>query len=443
MCADDSSSIFHGDVFDLTAYEIRLFDSDANANNANNEEDADEQQRQVIETVSQMRGLKERLMDASMTAKLEGNGDLRHFLQRSDAIVQELSSAISQKMSTSSRNGSVVVGKRKRSDLHCNLPLGYFDALHKQCLQVDELLKSLQAQASSSTCNCSVGENSLDGITLNDELTKVTIYHYDKSNRCHDLVGELQPTFPSVGPDWICDLPVEFEPKWKRNSNHHHSDHMSGLAGVVKEFIEMVSTYQSLWDEMDDIDANAWVLEPSLPSRRSCSERRVALRTGLSIHFSLDPDNPRSVPLTMRFIGASKDMNDLRSAYQKYISSDDQDQQGGDKGWSEDLSVRCNQEAWFGFPLPSPATTDKAAYIVECGVCYSHRISANDNDEEDTATVIPNITCSNTSCARSYHESCLSEWLHSLPGAKTSFGRIFGQCPYCCDSISVKVAGNY
>jgi len=121
--------------------------------------------------------------------------------------------------------------------------------------------------------------------------------------------------------------------------------------------------------------------------------------------------------------------------------------------WSTKRSIRENLEICFGSPLPSPATSEKADFVTECGICYVHHLpssedttttttSDGDDAKDDSATtttmIIPTIMCKNPSCARSYHESCLFEWLHSLPTARFSFDRIFGTCPYCCESISVK-----
>jgi hypothetical protein len=516
-CAGDNS------IVDTSPYEIRIFqgktdrtlaaagvDSINNTDASNTsttrstlQDGADEQQQQLLDTISQMQGLHERLMDASagvhvhvpVGADESDGGEIQNFLIRSDAIVNEFLSAIHQHRQRMNRtslngNGNGNRNKRKRENVrsqqqHSSIfeyPLAYFDALNVQCKQVDQVLvlDCSQLSATSTTSdsdgvNDDNNSNSNKGrIDLNEELTQITISYPDKSNRTHELIaGNLPIAFPAHGPNWICDLPNTFEPKWMRHHGQHQSPNASrtttGLAAVVTEFIRIVSTYQTLWDDLDDIDANAWVLEPSLPARRSCMERRLALTSGISVHFALDPDNPRSIPLAMRFIGSSKDMGELRSAYQVYISFDESaaprggvedaeegttsistgnktaeddandGKESGRKIWSEDLSTRGNLERCFGFSLPSPATTEKTDYLVECGVCYAHRISATD---DETETIIPNIPCGNSSCGRSYHESCLSEWLHSIPGAKISFGRIFGQCPYCCDSISVKIASN-
>ena len=109
------------------------------------------------------------------------------------------------------------------------------------------------------------------------------------------------------------------------------------------------------------------------------------------------------------------------------------------KRWSKERSIRENLELWFGSPLPSPlssSATDKSDFLVECGICYTHRLPTEDSNTDEGP--LPEVKCGNLSCSRHYHESCLFEWLHSLPTARVSFDRIFGSCPYCLQGISVK-----
>lgn len=448
---------------DLTDYEICLFDNRRKVSKVR--DDLDKGVCRLLDTVGQMKGLKDRLMDASATLDIEGTkgpkvqGHLVSFLQKSDAIVQELISAVTQhcqRVHRMVRTGNAIAGEKRKRDskstglLTCDLglersglPLGYYEALYSQCHQVHQLLQQKTSQ----------NENQLE---LSDDLSRITMRYHDENHRCHVLIGELNPSFPSMGPIWSHDLPHNFEPKWMNRTANMQQNGQCGLSFALVDFIDCISALQTFWNEMDDVDNNTWVLEPYLPSNRSCCERRIALCTGLSIHFTVDPENPRSVPLTMRFIGSAQQLNDLRSSYQSYISFDDAHATGPNSGdekgmidakmmdnqkWSETLSIRENLETCFNLVLPSKSNDNSSDFIVECGVCYSHAIPVEDDDSGKT--VIPNIACNNSNCARSYHESCLLEWLQSLPGASTRFGRIFGQCPYCSESISVKINSKY
>mmetsp|Transcript_1596 Transcript_1596/g.3667 ORF Transcript_1596/g.3667 Transcript_1596/m.3667 type:complete len:166 (+) Transcript_1596:1-498(+) len=145
---------------------------------------------------------------------------------------------------------------------------------------------------------------------------------------------------------------------------------------------------------------------------------------------------------------------DWRTSFAEFVLEEEEDDRTfhnkptttNPKRWSETRSVRENLELWFGSSLPSPlspSTTEKSDYLVECGICYAHRLPTEEDDNDPDSKgegPLPEVKCSNSSCNRHYHESCLFEWLHSLPTARVSFDRIFGACPYCCEPVSVKIA---
>ena len=184
----------------------------------------------------------------------------------------------------------------------------------------------------------------------------------------------------------------------------------------------------------------------------------------------LDPENATGVPVMTRFLGVTKatmlaaanasgdgnrgDVVDWRTTFAEFVAEDNEqedakkkshgkseattdDKLSNTKRWSEERSIRENLELWFGSPLPSPLapSTDKSDFLVECGICYTHRLPTEDGSAEDGP--LPEAKCSNPSCNRHYHESCLFEWLHSLPTAKISFDRLYGSCPYCTETLSV------
>ena len=200
----------------------------------------------------------------------------------------------------------------------------------------------------------------------------------------------------------------------------------------------------------------------------------------------LDVDNARGVPLMVRFLGLTlsamkahavekeKKMMmaggkttsggedgdvvvvDWRTSFAEFISEEEEEEDNEQDStnriirWSEERSVRENLQLWFGSPLPSPLSestdNEKSDFLVECGICYTHRLPIEDDDTDGATTTttekegpLPEAKCTGTNCNRHYHESCLFEWLHSLPTARVSFDRIFGTCPYCCEGISVKV----
>ena len=49
-----------------------------------------------------------------------------------------------------------------------------------------------------------------------------------------------------------------------------------GLAAALRQFEAALARHQQLWDSLDDLDAHAWVVEPSAPQRRRVHTRRCA-----------------------------------------------------------------------------------------------------------------------------------------------------------------------
>ena len=83
---------------------------------------------------------------------------------------------------------------------------------------------------------------------------------------------------------------------------------------------------------------------------------------------------------------------DLRKRYRNYISKEGQNsdvkEKGRDSIWSENKSIRSNVEACFGFPLPSPETTEKADFIAEFGMCHTRRLPLEEDETRNKATPV-------------------------------------------------------
>eukprot|EP00050_Salpingoeca_kvevrii_P020740 m.102250 g.102250 ORF g.102250 m.102250 type:complete len:66 (+) comp8997_c0_seq3:107-304(+) len=47
--------------------------------------------------------------------------------------------------------------------------------------------------------------------------------------------------------------------------------------------------------------------------------------------------------------------------------------------------------------------------------------------------------CENRQCLKSFHYACLLEWLRSDPETRQSFDTLFGDCPYCSTTLSLKL----
>ncbi len=444
--------------------------------------------------------LSERLMDASDGAvphdrennSKQNPGIYEEFLTRSEAIFTELLSAVNQQIrkNKSSMEGGNDKQPKKRartaqpisklsSDPH-QPPMNYYSALLRQL----EILQSMPV-VSDITLHNSFSSPSVDNNSY--DLTRISVTCVDKGGRSHTWHAELYPNVILT-----VDLPAEFvlEDKqikmdkwWEHGSNNATTSVKSELPLIPRiqtDFQQTLNKYQLLFEELDDLDSHLWILEPCLPARRSSVERRIALwEGGASMVIILDPERPRGVPILVRFLGATMatmkaaasaagkttdgikdDGIDWRISFARFTSDEAQlestineqnernnsvrDNQfcKNNGRWSEERSVRENLELWFGSSLPSPYTTEKSDYLVECGICYAHRFPFEDDTADSGESIkgpLPEEKCSNPSCNRHYHESCLFEWLHSLPTARVSFDRIFGSCPYCCESVSVKL----
>ncbi|GMF38399.1 unnamed protein product [Phytophthora fragariaefolia] len=123
--------------------------------------------------------------------------------------------------------------------------------------------------------------------------------------------------------------------------------------------------------------------------------------------------------------------------------------------WDETKALAENLERVLELTLPSPKTAKPEEFAVECGICYSFRLDAEDEHTEDgkeedngeltqrsgateRRSRIPDKLCENANCNRPFHSKCLFDWLRALPTSRQSFHTVFGECPYCRESISAK-----
>ena len=215
------------------------------------------------------------------------------------------------------------------------------------------------------------------------------------------------------------------------------------LRSVLEQASAELGAFVDFWAEMEDFDANTWVLEPARPSR-SDVVRRIALRKHCSVEITLKPHRPRDV-CACNFIGPENITGQLRHAFH-----------AGQRTWDVSVPVRVNLERILGQPFPSPSTSSKSDFSVECGVCYSYRImpggAAAEEEEEEgggggadagaqpsaaAGALLPDTSCE--SCGQHFHAQCIGEWLQALPSSRRSFNVIFGNCPYCTAPISVNL----
>ncbi|XP_078349475.1 E3 ubiquitin-protein ligase FANCL-like isoform X3 [Oculina patagonica] len=235
------------------------------------------------------------------------------------------------------------------------------------------------------------------------------------------LVTELE----TIGWDKLAYVDPSFQvlklaARDNKDREHVITVHLSAqglpLQQLYHQFQQVLSQYEDFWDMLDEIDSNTWVLEPDYPSR-SCTNRRIALGNNASIHIELNPANPRLLP-ECRFMGADNVIVPLREHLNANIQS-----------WNPLFSILTNLENLLGQKFPSPSTTKKEDFSMECGICYAYRL----ND------LIPDKACDDSRCGQPFHSLCLYEWLRALPSSRQSFNMVFGECPYCSKPITVKM----
>ena len=277
--------------------------------------------------------LKERLKDASdgaMTTQHTSSGEnqqLNHtpagiqeeFLLRSEAIILELLSAVQQQIRKEQYSGgSSGRNNRKRkasgqtlatssnNNVHTSYtsnvpPLKYYSSLIRQ-LNVLQSMHNVTEISLHKDTTASSSSSADDDTTTPSELTSVSVTCLDENKRSHTWHAELYPSIVLT-----MDMPAEFvlEDKNIRLEKWWEEDHGVGgreaavdtistnnnnaLVAVAKgalpriqhHFEQALQKYQLLFNELDDLDSHLWILEPSLPARRTSVERRIALWVSL------------------------------------------------------------------------------------------------------------------------------------------------------------------
>ena len=284
---------------------------------------------------------------------------------------------------------------------------------------------------------------------LSGDLLTLRLQYRDAAERLHAISLKMSPdSFPIYCPGCVSELPIKWRLPWApfqangdniqvptrlyMSTNINESDEMGGLVGIYADFIRLVDKYQDFWNELDDLDANTWILEPSSqPPCRSISERRIAVTDMASIVVGLDINCPRGPPASVRWVGAETAA--YRDRLDRYVATSTDK----DSGWRQNLSFKENLERALGIYLPSPPSETEEGSL-ECSICYSHVLPTEEGSSE-----LPDAVCDNEPCKRYYHETCLREWLQSLPSSRKSFDRIIGTCPYCSEPISATMQQTY
>uniref|UniRef100_A0A7S1KMA8 RING-type domain-containing protein n=1 Tax=Percolomonas cosmopolitus TaxID=63605 RepID=A0A7S1KMA8_9EUKA len=200
-----------------------------------------------------------------------------------------------------------------------------------------------------------------------------------------------------------------------------NSSHL--LSNILKQFSHQVDQLQLFWDQMDDLDQNTWIIEPSHPNR-SHSNRSISIGQHCSIRIQVDPIKPNLIPVC-EFIGSDTIVNPLKERWMRQAPS----------MWNYDLrknTLLQNMGHVLEIQFPSPKESnneeDEEEHKLTCGICYYMHSESNE---------LPAVVCENVKCLKPYHWSCIIEWFNAQQ-AKSTFDMMHGECLYCGSGMTVK-----
>mmetsp|Transcript_5394 Transcript_5394/g.8285 ORF Transcript_5394/g.8285 Transcript_5394/m.8285 type:complete len:479 (-) Transcript_5394:2027-3463(-) len=259
-------------------------------------------------------------------------------------------------------------------------------------------------------------------ISLSQDLSTLTLIRVDKENRNLELVIDLTE-FPANAAVRSSPIPVSLQNqghlgKESIEGNKRRRTEMITIPFLYKEFCTQVQCCQTLWNELEDLDRNVWILEASFSKEdRNKCQRSIYLDEGAKLDITLNPLRPTEKPFKMDFIGSH--CHTFKKIYEKSTA------------WSKDRSVRENLEMCFGKSLAKPdykpqsLVKNPSSRCLDCAICFSSTVESVDTLPSSV------VNCENEQCSRWYHAHCLEKWLSTLSTTRTSFDTLLGSCPYC------------
>ncbi|XP_029831380.2 E3 ubiquitin-protein ligase FANCL [Ixodes scapularis] len=236
---------------------------------------------------------------------------------------------------------------------------------------------------------------------------EIQLNYIDSRKQKHWLKVHLSPEFPAEAPSYDTDLPVVFEFQWHKGQT---------LAAVFEAFARQADRLVPFWEAAADLDARCWVLDPPCP-RAGDAYRRIALGKNVSMMVVIDPHTPMTLP-RLEFTGPEAEVSLHEKAVQDNVDK-----------WDPSASISANLSALLGFEVPSRENATSEEVDCTCGICYSFLLDG----------AVPDELCQNFRCSRPFHQSCLSEWMRSLPMVRQNFNMFFGECPYCSEPMSCRM----
>jgi E3 ubiquitin-protein ligase FANCL len=240
---------------------------------------------------------------------------------------------------------------------------------------------------------------------IDESMTTIKLLLTDECKRTHTVTIKLSATYPTTAPACTADLPSELDLEWSRRHR---------LRDVMRQYADFIQTFQAFWEVLDDFDQHVCVLELSKPSMSSTT-RRLALERHCSVQVRIDPMRPRAL-CECKFMGSETAVAPLKQQLNEGLFS-----------WDTERMPRENLERILKIQFPQRSEHKVESFDMECAICYAYEL---DN-------TVPDFVCDNAKCARSFHRTCLLDWLKALPNTRQSFNTVFGLCPYCSAALTV------
>ncbi|XP_026659322.2 E3 ubiquitin-protein ligase FANCL isoform X2 [Phoenix dactylifera] len=251
-------------------------------------------------------------------------------------------------------------------------------------------------------------------IRSEEDLSSLSFRILDKKGRAHILEIALPRNYPEGAPSIAADVPYICDIEWSKSSK---------LKNILQQFREKL---QEFWSIMEDIDRNLWILDPKQPSLAT-SYRQICLGNDCYLLLYVYARNPWSLP-ECHFFGPDSTVDLLRKNWRK-----------NGRKWTKDKPFHENLATLLETTLPRPHTvSNENDEQVDCGICYAQYLPVDDEFGDNSGSA-PDYTCENLSCSRAFHTVCLRDWLRSITTTRQSFDVLFGNCPYCSESVAVKV----
>ncbi|XP_022907086.2 E3 ubiquitin-protein ligase FANCL [Onthophagus taurus] len=248
----------------------------------------------------------------------------------------------------------------------------------------------------------------IDYAQLSKDLKTIRVVHSDEKSRKHPILIEVDYEAP---PNKIfkitkCDLPEYQESLVKPPDG--------SLLTVYENYLKIVNNnnLQALFDILDEIDKNCWVLEPENPTRRDVS-RRIMLDEKVSIVITFNPKDVSTIP-QIKFLGPV-------GLTKKYVDLLNKNCVNYNPHGDTILEL-YNLLEIKNFPRQPTNVLEEELLVndEECCICFSKWLEGK----------APEVQCENGSCRQRFHFDCLYQWLRSS-SSTTFYYEIYGNCPNC------------